>query len=992
MAPAVIAVRPWLTQGLDIEGLSAALRETVRGEVRFDKGSRGAYDTDASNYRQIPIGVVIPKSTDDVVAAVEACHRFGAPVFSRGGGTSLGGQCTNTAVLLDMAKYYNKVESIDGETRVSVVQPGMVLDELNRASRGQAGIMFGPRPATHTHCTIGGMLGNNSCGSTAQWSGTTAENVRRLEVLTYDGLRMWVGPTDDEEYEAIQRAGGRRAEIYRSLRELVDRYGDEIRSRFPNIPRRISGYNLPDLLPENGFNVARALVGSESTCVTILRAELDMLPEPPHLCLLLAGYQDVAAVGDRVTLAGDFNPYMVEGLDHRLLEYERGRRLNMRALHKLPEVGAWMMVKTIGDTPEQAHERAEGLLRKLQEAGGLITWRIYQDPEDQEEIDKVRDVALGATSRVPGRLDTWPGWEDSAVPPERLGDYLRDLRNLLDDYGYDEAPLYGHFGQGCVHTSIPFDLVTANGIGKFRTFLTKSAHLVADYGGSLSGEHGDGQARGELLPVMFGERLVRAFERFKAIFDPDGKMNPGKVVHANPLDAQLRLGVDWRPPTPQTHFDFPDDGGFVGVPTRCFGVGECRRHDSGTEVMCPSYVVTKEEEHSTRGRMRLLYEMMRGDFITDGWRSTEVRDSLDLCLACKGCKRDCPIGVDVATYKSEFLSHHYAGRIRPLYHYSLGWLPLWARLAAPVPFLANTVTRTPGLRYVAKAVAGIDQRRAVPKFASRRFVDSFHRRGNRGSGERGRVVLWPDTFTNSMQPHIAASATVVLEAAGFEVIVPRSTVCCGLTWISTGQLSVAEKVARHSLDVLIPYLREGLQVVGLEPSCTSVMRSDMVDLLDGDVDAVRLRAQTVTLAELLNERAGDFTPRLSTQDGRRPVGVVQKHCHQHAVLGFEQDKDLMERIGLEPQILKSGCCGLAGDFGMTAAHREVSMACAERVLLPAVRDADPDAVILADGFSCRTQIDGAGTGRAGVHLAELVAAAVRGQRLGQYPERTIGGR
>jgi FAD/FMN-containing dehydrogenase/Fe-S oxidoreductase len=865
-----------------------------------------------------------------------------------------------------------------------------VLDDLNTVTRQRAGIMFGPRPATHTHCTIGGMLGNNSCGSTAIWSGTTAQNVMRLEVLTYDGERMWVGPTDDEEYQEILRAGGRRAEIYRSLRELTDRYADDIRALYPDIPRRISGYNLPDLLPENGFNVARALVGSESTCVTILRAELAMLPEPRHLCLLMVGYQDIAAVGDRVRLAEEFHPFVAEGLDHRLLEYERGRRLNLAALHKLPDVGAWFFVKTIGDSPEQARERAEGLLAKLQDEGGVIAWRIYQDKAEELEMDKVRDVALGATARVPGRLDTWPGWEDSAVPPAQLGGYLRELRDLLDDHHFDEAPLYGHFGQGCVHTSIPFDLVTATGIAKFRSFVTEAAHLVARYGGSLSGEHGDGQARGELLPIMFGDRLVQAFREFKAIFDPDNRMNPGKIVNANPLDSQLRLGVDWRPPTPQTHFNFPDDGGFAGVPTRCFGVGECRRHDSGSEVMCPSYVVTREEEHSTRGRMRLLFEMMRGELITDGWRSTEVRDALDLCLACKGCRRDCPVGVDVATYKSEFLSHHYERRIRPVYHYSLGWLPLWARLAAPVPFLANAMTQAPGLRRVAKAVAGIDARRSIPRFASRRFTDAFHRRGNRGSGQRGRVVLWPDTFNNSMQPHVAASATIVLEAAGFEVIVPRGTVCCGLTWISTGQLGVAERVARRSLDVLIPYLREGLPVVGLEPSCTSVLRSDLVDLLDGDVDAVRLREQTLTLAELLNDRAGDFVPQLSTEDGSHPTAIVQKHCHQHAVLGFEPDQKLMRRIGLEPQVLASGCCGLAGDFGMTREHWDVSMACAERVLLPAVRDADPGAVILADGFSCRTQIDSVGNGRTGVHLAEVIAAAVRGQPLGPYPERTVG--
>jgi Fe-S oxidoreductase len=578
------------------------------------------------------------------------------------------------------------------------------------------------------------------------------------------------------------------------------------------------------------------------------------------------------------------------------------------------------------------------------------------------------------------------------VPPERLGDYLRELRKLLDERGLSEAPLYGHFGQGCVHTSIPFDLVTEQGIRDFRSFVTRAAQLVVSFGGSMSGEHGDGQARGELLSTMYGERLVRAFGEFKAIFDPDGRMNPGKVVDANPLDDQLRLGVQWRPPALPTNFAYPEDGGFAGVPTRCFGVGACRRPDSGDEVMCPSYVVTREEEHSTRGRMRLLFEMMRGDIITDGWRSREVRDSLDLCLACKGCKRDCPIGVDLATYKAEFLSHYYQGRLRPATHYSLGWLPLLARMVAPAPFLANALTQAPGLRRVAKAAAGIDQQRDIPRFASRRFTAAFRRRGSRGSGLRGRVVLFPDTFSNAMQPHVAASATVALEAAGYQVVVPDATVCCGLTWISTGQLRTAKRVLRRSLDVLAPYLHEGLPVVGLEPSCTSVLRSDGVDLLDGDVDAVRLRDQTVTLSELLNRNAADFAPQVCTEDGSTPRAIVQTHCHQHAILGFEQDALLMHRIGLKPNVLESGCCGLAGDFGLTRDHRDVSLACAERVLLPAVREAEAGTVVLADGFSCRTQIDGAGTGRKAVHLAEVLAAAVRGERLGAYPERVVGRR
>jgi Fe-S oxidoreductase len=786
---------------------------------------------------------------------------------------------------------------------------------------------------------------------------------------------------------------GRSAAIYRELCALRDRYEAAIRSRYPHIPRRVSGYNLPELLPENGFQLARALVGSESTCVTILRAELTLLSEPTHPVTLLAGYDDLATAADRVPLVNGHRPYVLEGMDGKLIQYERDRRLNTVALRQIPPAGGWLMVKLTGDSESEARGRAERLREALSGAGGLRESRLYTDAAHQAELDSVREAALGATARVPGMPDTFPGWEDSAVPPERVGDYLRDLGRLLDEYGYGAASLYGHLGHGCVHTSIPFDLRSAKGIADFRSFVTRAARLVVSYGGSLSGEHGDGQARGELLPIMFGDELVRAFGEFKAIFDPDGRMNPGKVVDANPLDSHLRLGPDYAPAPQSTHFSFPKDGGFTGVPTRCFGVGACRRHDSeGGGVMCPSYMVTREEKHSTRGRMRLLFEMARGETIVDGWRSTEVHEALDLCLGCKGCRSDCPVTVDMATYKSEFLSHHYEGRLRPRYHYSLGWLPAFARLVGPAPWAANALIHAPGLRRVGAALAGIDPRRDLPRFAPRPFTAAYRRRGPRGPGSRGPVLLWPDTFTNAFEPRIPAAAVTVLEAAGYRVLIPPRTVCCGLTWISTGQLDMAARVLRRSLRVLSPLLREGMPVVGLEPSCTSVLREDAVNLVGStEPDAQRLRQQTRTLAELLDADAPDFAPQLSTVDGAGPDGagpdgagpngvgreaIVQTHCHQHATLGDAADRRVMERIGLRARVLDSGCCGLAGDFGLTSDHREVSLACAERVLLPAVRAADPSTVVLADGFSCRTQINDAGTGRRPWHLAEVLAAAV----------------
>jgi FAD/FMN-containing dehydrogenase/Fe-S oxidoreductase len=981
-------VRRVSTASVDAAGLAEALRRVVSGEVRFDDGSRALYATDSSNYRQVPIGVVVPRTLDDVVAAVAACRQFGAPVLSRGGGTSLAGECCNVAVVMDFSKYLTKVESVDPDRRLAVVQPGLVLDELNRQTRPHGWLVFGPKPATHNHCTIGGMIGNNSCGSTAQWSGTTGANIERLEILTYDGERMWVGKTSDEEYQRILDAGGRRAEIYRALRELRDRYRDEIVRRFPRIPRRISGFNLLELLEDHGFNIAGALAGTESTCVTVLRAEVRLLPEPKAKVLSLYGFPDIASAADAVPELNKFSPYVLEGMDNKLLNYERMEHMHPGALELFRGRGAWLLAQFGGDTKDEAREAAVRAAKGL----GAHDRNVITDAKVEQQIWAVRESGLGATARTPGGgPDTWPGWEDSAVTVDKLGDYLRDFQKLLDEFGYNAASLYGHFGQACLHTSIPFDLMTAEGVRDFRRFVERAADLCVHYNGSLSGEHGDGQARGELLYKMYGHDLVRAFEEFKAIFDPDNKMNPGKVVHANPLDSELRLGSHYAPAQPDTYFHYQaDDGSFARAALRCAGVGECRRHHPEEQVMCPSYQVTKEEKHSTRGRARLLFEMLRGETITDGWRSEAVADALDLCLACKGCKRDCPVEVDMATYKAEFLSHHYQGRIRPRDHYSLGWLPVLARVGQYTPELINAVTQTPGIRQVAKRIAGIDPRRTAPRFPNASFTRWFHRRQPRGSGERGKVLLWPDSFTAHLDPGISAAAIGVLEAAGFEPVMPHRPVCCGLTWITTGQLGIARRVLRNTLEVLAPYLRDGVPILGLEPSCTAVFRSDARELLGHDPDIDRLQKQTRTLAELLAEKAPDFAPELPLNDlGDQVEAIVQVHCHHHAIMGTASEWELLSRIGVKATKLDSGCCGLAGNFGVTEAHRDVSLACAEQAMLPAIRQADPRTVVVADGFSCRTQIQESDVDRRPVHLAELLNAAVRGILLGAYPEHQL---
>ncbi|HJQ42361.1 MAG TPA: FAD-binding and (Fe-S)-binding domain-containing protein [Jatrophihabitantaceae bacterium] len=958
---------------VDAAALEADLRTVVVGEVRFDEGSRAAYSTDASNYRYTPIGVVVPETVETVVDVVAACRRHGAPLLSRGGGTSLGGQCTNVAVVVDWSKHCNRVLSVDAERRTCVVEPGIVLDELNE-QLAPYGLEFGPKPATHDHCTIGGMIGNNSCGSTAQRTGKVVDNVARLEVLLYDGTRAWVGPTDDDEYARIASEGGRLGELYRALRALRDEHGDLIRARYPQIPRRVSGYNLDSLLPELGFDIAGFLVGSESTLVTVLRAELELVPVVAAKAVMLLGYGDIAEAGDAVPDVVACSPTALEGLDDKLLRFEREKHLHAEAVDLVPEGGAWLLVEVGGTDKADADANADRLLETIGRHRDDRNVTFYDDPRHERELWEVREAGLAATARTPHGPDTWPGWEDSAVDPKDLGRYLRAFIELLDRYGYSAASLYGHFGQGCLHTSIPFDLRSAAGVAAFRGFVEEAADLVASLGGSFSGEHGDGQARGELLGRMFGDDVVDLFRQVKSLFDPDNNMNPGRVVDADPLDTGLRLGADYRHVAGPTYFSYPEDKGDFGrAVLRCVGVGKCRRDGGG--VMCPSYVATREEEHSTRGRARLLFEMLdggaRGGAVTDGWRSEAVRDALDLCLACKGCRSDCPVGVDMATYKVEFLAHHYAGRVRPASHYSMGWLPVAALAAARAPKLVNRVFSNRTAARAVKRIGGIDQHRALPAFAPETLRRRFGARSGAHRGTLGTVLLWPDTFTNHFDPDIGMAAVDVIEAAGWGVTMPDRALCCGLTWISTGQLATARRVLRRTVAALRDHLRCGGLVVGLEPSCTAVFRTDAADLLPGDDDVARLRHQTVTLAELLC----DHTPGWKPPPIDRRV-LVQTHCHQHAVLRDAADRAVLAESGADVEILDSGCCGLAGNFGFERGHYDVSMACAERVLLPAVRAASADDVVLADGFSCRTQISqGTDGARHAIHLAQLLSGA-----------------
>jgi len=949
----------------EAEALESNLRRRIEGEVRFDDGSRALYATDGSNYRQVPIGVVIPKTVEDVLVTVEQCRRFGAPLLARGGGTSLAGQCCNVAVVLDFTKYLNKLIDLDPQAKTARVQPGIVLDRLRKEAEHHH-LTFGPDPATHNHNTLGGMIGNNSCGTHSVMAGKTEENVLELDILTYDGLRMRVGATGDEEYQRILGAGGRRAEICSGLKKIANRYGEEIRRRFPNIPRRVSGYNLPDLLPENGFHVARALVGTECTCAVTLEATVKLVWSPPGRSLVVLGYPDIYQAGDHVPEILQFQPIACEAIDALLVENMKIKGLHPRDLKLLPDGRGWLLVEFGGEDRKDSDNQARRMMDSLKKHSDAPDMKLYDDPSEEHLVWDIRESGLGATAWVPGGHVTWEGWEDSAIPPDKVGPYLRELCELYEKHGYEGA-LYGHFGQGCIHTRITFDLLTAQGIANYRSFMEDATSLVVKYGGSLSGEHGDGQSKAEFLPKMFGAEICEAFREFKTVWDPRGQMNPGKIVDPYPITENLRLGTGFAPEEPETHFHFiHDKGSFTHAAMRCVGIGECRRQEKGT--MCPSYRATMEEKHSTRGRAHLLFEMMHGEVIRDGWKSQEVFDALDLCLSCKGCKGDCPVNVDMATYKAEFLSHYYENRLRPRYAYAMGWIHRWARLASHVPRLANAMAQLPGT----KLLAGIAPERQAPRFATTTFQQWFQRRAARNQG-MPEVILWADTFNNYFHPEVAAAATEVLEDAGFRVMVPRAPLCCGRPLYDYGFLDEADALLGDVLAHLKRSIETGTPMVALEPSCLAVFRDEMLDLRPHDEDAKRLHGQVFTLAEFLTRQ--DYQPPSLHEDV-----VVHGHCHQKAIVSLDAEKKLFKAMGVNAEILDDGCCGMAGSFGFEEHKYDLSMKVYEHQLGPHLRKLPSERVVLADGFSCKTQIEQA-TGRRPLHLAQLLRRAKRGSPL-----------
>jgi FAD/FMN-containing dehydrogenase/Fe-S oxidoreductase len=978
--------------------LESRLRATLQGEVCFDAASRALYSTDASNYRQTPIGVVLPFDAADVEATIAACRDVGAAILPRGAGTSLAGQCCNVAVVLDFSKYMRRLVSLDPERQLAVVEPGIVLDRVREAAE-QHHLTFAPDPATHSRCTLGGMIGNNSCGAHSVMGGLTANNIRSLDVLLADGTRMTVGATSDEQFAAIQARGGRPAAIYAGMKRLRDQYAGEIRRRFPRIPRRVSGYNLDELLPENNFDVARALVGSEGTLATVLSAELDLMHSPPCRRLAVLAFADAFLAADAVPEVIAHGPIGLEGIDAMLLDFMRRKQLAVDDVRLLPEGGGFLLVEFGAESNEEAEAKARDFIAASAKfSSPPIVDRLYA-PADAARIWHVRESALGAMVFVPGEPHGWEGWEDAAVPPEQLGSYLRQFTALMREYGY-RSPLYGHFGQGCVHSRINFDLESEPGIRKFREFIDRAADIVLAHGGSLSGEHGDGQARGALLPKMFGAELMRAFREFKSLWDPDNRMNPGKVIDPMAVyqpEENLRLGAGYFSPRPATFFQFPADHGSFGEATlRCVGVGACRKETAGT--MCPSYMATREEQHSTRGRAHLLWELMEGKVLPSGWRNESVHEALDLCLSCKACKTECPVNVDMATYKAEFLAHYYAGRPHPLRHYAFGFMDRLAYAASLIPGLtprmANLPLRTPGLSRLIKAALGVAQQRTLPQFAPRSFQSDWRQllRDRREAQSPGRpvlphpsraafrrervgaqsVVLFPDTWNNYYHPQSLHAAARVLVQAGFAPEVPRQHVCCGRPLYDFGFLSAARAYLEAILRDLAPQIDAGLPFVFLEPSCASVFRDELVNFFPPDSyvgpRAQRLREQTLLLSEFLVRHAPDFEP--APHPGEKIL--LHGHCHHKSLMKMSGEVDLLRRTGAEVELLDSGCCGMAGPFGFEREKFEVSQILGERVLMPAVRAAAPDTLLVADGFSCREQI-AQNSPRRAVHFAEVIA-------------------
>lgn len=957
---------------IGLKDFHAKLAGSLQGECDFSPTGIAMYTSDASNYRQIPLGVVFPQTVDDIVTTATMCKAHGLPLLMRGGGTSQNGQCVNEAIIMDCSRHLKRVSEIDVETRSAVVDPGVICDSLKQQAE-QHGLTFGPDPGTHSRCTLGGMIGNNSCGPHSMLAGKTVENVLELEILTSDGCRFWVGPTTDEELESIIAGDDRRAEIYRELISIRDEYKELIRQRYPNIKRRVSGYNLDQLLPENGFNVARALVGSEGTCVTVLQARVQLIENPIDTRLIVLGFKDIFTAGDSVPEIMPFAPIAMEGLDWATIGGLIDRNLKRSEIELLPDGRAWLLVELTASSADSLEQLCSQFETAMQASDRVQSVLQVEDSAKTEAVWSIREQGASATamSLNPEDPDPVVGWEDTAVDPMQLGDYLREFSALIERYGYTSS-LYGHFGDGCIHARITFDTRSAEGIKQWRKFSVEIAELVVRYGGSLSGEHGDGQAKGEFLPIMFGPELMNAFRRFKKAWDPELRMNPGKLIDAYKMDENLRYGVDYKLPHVETTLQFKDDvGGFSRATERCIGMGKCRAQSG---AMCPSYQATQEERYSTRGRAHLLHEMVRGEVIQDGWKNNDIADSLEHCLSCKACKSECPTQVDIATYKAEFMAMHYANRRRPLNHYLFAFIGNLLPKLSPFAGLVNILQSGISGKLMQKLL-GLSDEKGMPKLASQSFTHWIKQHADRqddqfywfGEMNKPTVVLWADSVNNYYRPQLMQSAVNVLLKSGRQVAVAKQHFCCGRPLYEYGFLEQAVKQLGVILDGFHSRLPENSAVVVLEPSCLSVFKDELLKAFPNDARAIDLSERAKTVTDFLTDESITPSKQLSS-------GILHLHCHDKSLAVSSQERQWMHQCFENLQEPESGCCGMAGTYGVKKKTRAIGQYLFGQKLKPAITAAKDDVIVVANGFSCFEQIvDGIGkNGRRVLHPVEVI--------------------
>lgn len=995
--------------------LPTALAEQFRAagirDFSIDDTDRAAYSSDASLFRLVPAAIVFPYDEDEVARVLSVARRLGVPITSRGAGTSIAGNAIGRGIVLDFTLHMNAVLDLDPDEQSAWVQSGCVHAHLQRQAKPH-GLRFGPDPSTHTRCTIGGMIGNNACGPRALGYGRTGDNILALKIMLIDGT---VVTLDDSDASTT----------FPRLHELVAQNLGTIRTNFGTFSRQVSGYGLESLLPENGFDVRRAFAGTEGTWGVILAAKMRLVKDPSFTSAVVLGYADMVAAAHDAPLLKDFPVAACEGLDSRMLDRVIDTK-GAEAVPPLPEGGGWLVVELTGEDESELEAETQRLISESKSLDSAVL-----DARAAAEVWAIRADGAGLVSRTPDGRDAHAGWEDSAVPVDHLGDYLHDLMELLEEHGLWAIP-YGHFGDGCLHMRVDFPLEDPNGGQVMRDFMVAATKLVARYGGSVSGEHGDGRARSELLRLMYAPAALDLFAQVKRLFDPQHLLNPGVIVDPDALDESIRLSqLPLRQELPGTlamAYE-GESAGFASAVHRCTGVGKCRADSAaGGGIMCPSYQATRDERHSTRGRARVLQEMVSGDLLEPRWDSPEVHEALDLCLSCKACGTECPTGTDMSTYKAEVLHQTYQGRLRPMKHYSLGFLPQLARLITPLAPVVNRVSGLPGLTTLAKKMAGIDVRRSIPQFASTTFrkwwttTAAEAAPGSRTNAEsrskaespakasspasdslrpNAGVILFADSWSNHFAPRILAAAVAVLEQAGVRVRVIDQTVCCGLPLISTGQLDGAKANLSETITALDA--TGDVPIIGVEPSCLATLKDDSLKLV-ADEAAHRVADRVQTLAQYLLSIGAEL-PDLSGIEA-----LVQPHCHQSAIFGNAADKELLARAGANTEFL-GGCCGLAGNFGVEDGHFETSVAVAEVALLPALRkrgraagvgsgtgsgvDASPTGatgsgtdvsperatrsgagarlqVVLADGYSCRTQITDLSDAE-GVSLAELLA-------------------